>query len=398
MKKSNKINNIIFSFLAIFIWIALFEGLSFLWLKNFGNPFLQTKRILKSHAYLGWIAKSGLDLEFYDTQVFTDQDGIRTHDGEPHSKYPNLVTLGPSSAFGWGVEYSQTYSSLVAQKLFNKEIGDSLLNLSQIGHSSFQGARLYSQVYEDISEAQIFLIAYGVNDLDRFRFFYASPLKDSTEFSKTKSRPGLDILNQSNFLVITSFYLNRWLSRFYCGWMTELPQQRVPLEETVQIQTELIRQIQKNGGRVVLVGTPHSYHGYNSNDILDIENDIKAKKIKNKEQLTAMLKLAETFPHQTMAFYKVMNYYAKRGKCRKAHDFFRKGQLNEPYRVVARINELNQRLKQLSRDLKIPFIDANHLLLQNKSLFVDPVHPNTLGHKKIADLILERLKLEDLNE
>jgi hypothetical protein len=74
----------------------------------------------------------------------TDSNGFRTDDetSDDASGTPQVVevlVLGPSSAFGWGVEYHETYAVVVA-----RTAGQGLLNASQVG--------------------------YGINDIDRFRF------------------------------------------------------------------------------------------------------------------------------------------------------------------------------------------------------------------------------------
>ncbi len=90
--------------------------------------------------------------------------GLRGPEIEPTDTKTRILALGNSCTFGWGVAYTNTFTSLLQEKL-NASVGGDLyqvINAGVPGYSSFQGRRLLPQLM-DLHPSAV-LIMFGWND------------------------------------------------------------------------------------------------------------------------------------------------------------------------------------------------------------------------------------------
>jgi len=163
--------------------------------------------------------------------------------------------MGASPAFGWGVEEAKNYSSLLAAKPGRAGIKAEVINASVIGYSSWQGRRLLEkEIIKLKPDAVVF--AYGVNDVDKYRFFRNFPAPDSR--LPEKSRLSAEVSNflfSSRFVKVYARFLEKMSSSLRSGCPAE-PPVRVSPEEFAANARFFYESSRKNGFRLVLATSP----------------------------------------------------------------------------------------------------------------------------------------------
>ena len=153
-------------------WLLLLEGGAYLLTGWVGDGLDVAKVVLRPDSNLGWRQKENFDGKFMEKELKTNSFGFREKKENFSEGVFKIALLGPSSAFGWGVELKDTYA-----KVLERELGKSrkveVFNLGQIGFSSWQGTQLIREEWFKINTADLILIAYGVNDIDRHRFYFS---------------------------------------------------------------------------------------------------------------------------------------------------------------------------------------------------------------------------------
>ena len=130
-------------------------------------------KLTKSYSYcnsygdrdnqLGWVLKqsheSCLSLKnhlrqkvFFDTQIFLNQFGFRDNSLLNKSK-PDIVFIGDSWTFGYGVDYQNTFASLVGSKT-----NMNILNMGVPNYSSLQSIFLYKRFEDKFSPKYIIFL------------------------------------------------------------------------------------------------------------------------------------------------------------------------------------------------------------------------------------------------
>jgi lysophospholipase L1-like esterase len=257
-----------------------------------------------------------------------------------------LRTYGPSSAFGWGVESAETYTALVAHLL-----PITTKNFSQIGFSSEQGKLLLDQ---DPPQHAVLIFAYGINDLDRFRFYFPSASPDSEFFHHPVPRAEFLMSELSTYW--HSFrYLNRFAAllrgRMDCRFPKEMPR-RVSNEEFLKNIGVFAQAAKQSQSQLIAIDTPYWPAELNS----------APKNDSNYSQVLAA---------------------SARGDCSEARALFQTFLGTETDRIIQDQRKLNSALASWAKENKVPLVQASQLLATQED-FVDPIHPSVLGHAKIA--------------
>lgn len=341
---------LIFILCQLIVCFIFLETFSYFFLKHSSNPLYRARRILTFDSKLGWMQKPDLDTTFENQPVVTNENGYRTNSDK--KIIPALLTLGPSSAFGWGVSAEQTYTVLVSEKT------GGYLNASGIGHSIFQGNR----VWRSLSHLQpkYVLIAYGVNDLDKFRFFDTGSTEDQNYFSQSLKPGVLDSLN-FNITNVLSLALNLASQQSSCEKLKQTSV-RVPWNQFEIILHEMLAEMRAKNITPVIVNT--AYY---------LKNPRKEFKIETIENA-----------------YTEASRLAQSGKCKEAFETLKIARSWEPENILYQVQLFNQNLRHFAESEKVLLIDAFGLLKhQPEKMFYDPVHPSAEGHKEIAGQILK---------
>lgn len=324
-------------------WIGIPEFLASRWIGRYGDPLDKIKQILIVDRQLGWRQKNNFNGKFLNTPLRTNELGLRNKPlSEIRNSQKKILVLGPSSTFGWGVEESQAYPA-VLQRLLNinyPAVGIEVVNAGEVGFSSWQGLKFYKEIYPQEFGADILIIAYGVNDVDRFRFFYSSPLADKEEFALSKEAWQVSLQNaalRSNFITFLSRRIYAMVDSFlsFPRWT---PQRRVEDTDFKKNIEELVRAGKVKGAEIIL--------------------------------LTSVYRLPGNNPG------------------------------GEPQRISRDIAGLNRILEDISVKEAVELVDIDKLLPASEEIgagmFIDPVHMSAGGHEKIAEELASLIHGRDL--
>ena len=329
------------------------------WIRYHGNPLQRAKLIQEWSSDWGWRQRPNLNSTFESQPVLTDDFGFRLSETVTENfKTPlQALVLGPSSTFGWGVKNDETYSGILNLRAASTNLR--VFNGGQIGFSLFQGSQVFSFL-SDIQKLRspFVILAYGVNDLDHFRFFGGHPgvpdsridaVNDGSLMEKTFSHSALAALLWDGWSEARFF--------FKCGFQSE-PAIRNPwLSFQNQLQN-IFKKTTELNSRLVLLDTPARQ---------DFPPDLDAAR-------------------QSDGLYLSSFHANQDGNCGQAKkDLIRARQL-EPFRVQRDIQTFNKSLCEWAGQQGVYLVKASTELRQ-KDDFVDPIHPSVQGHRKIAELL-----------
>lgn len=338
------------------ICAAIVEYTCTFFLLHSSNPLYRARRILQYDMQLGWMQKPDLDSTFESQSVMTNHMGFRINSHE-RTNSPTFITLGPSSAFGWGVKNEETYSSRSAHNLQLTS-----LNASGIGHSIAQGIRMWDYLKNQITPRYA-LISYGINDLDKFRFFDSDSVNDREFFQSEPHALKLDKLQlPSDFIVVLSLVIRQISHTITCDQLIR-SSQRVEWSDYQKILNTMISEMKSRNIQPILINTPFY--------LAHPDPKFKVESI-------------------TEAYAKV-SALASKGLCKEAHKELKIAKALEPNSIAQKVISLNESLKKFAEENNIQVIDAYSLLVNQgaKENFYDPVHPSAKGHQLIADQIIK---------
>lgn len=350
------LKSLFFIFLQIAVSFILLEGVCYLFLIKTENPLYRARKILQFDSELGWRQKSNLNTTFETAHVTTNDLGFRT--GTNSTETPSdvqLLTLGPSSAFGWGVEADDAYTAQLNLKY---------MNTSGIGYGIAQGYKTWVSHVKNTFHPKYILIAFGVNDLDKYRFYDSEPIDDVEYFGKNHDVDTLNNLSRfSNFFTVVSLAIQQSKYTSQCDHLTKTVQ-RASWSQFEEKLTALIAELKEQKITPILINTAYFLYKRNT--------DYTRVKIE-------------------MA-YKEVEQLAQEKNCKAALEKLAYAKSLEPERVLEDVKTFNESLKTYSVAHQVKYVDAYSELSDlpdSKSYFYDPVHPSKEGHKKMAGQILK---------
>jgi lysophospholipase L1-like esterase len=343
----------------------LVEALFRWWIPSHGDGLQRAMQILIPDQELGWRQRPWFHARFEGHEVVTDAEGFR-NSGSYGKEV--AVVLGPSSAFGWGVGQTETYAARLGETWSRKLSRPvRVLNAGEIGYSLYQGALLYRSLRDRgmLGKPKYVLLAYGINDLDRFRFVGSSGMPDEEYFASGGARISWPLF-LFRFAAGQLLYRSWQESSVFrdCG-LEKYPRLRVPPEEFSARLESLAELIRQDGAIPVLLNTAF-YPSRPSGD-----------------------------PDASSRLYEESVRASDAGECRRSRNLLRAAKREEVSRIVRDVRVLNQEIKRLASRKGLPMIDLESLLAdqEGKKNFFDPVHPSVLGHEKIAEAIAVKLPL-----
>lgn len=395
------------------LWFAAFESISTYWIRRRGDPLDKVKEVLVADREFGWRQKANFNGKFLGISLKTNELGLRNKSfSEIKNSSKNILILGPSSTFGWGVRRDQTYSFRLEDLLKKRYPGIKInvINAGQIGFSSWQGLEFYKRKRIQELKADILIIAYGANDVDRFRFFYNSPLSDKEEFAipkKTWEISLQNILNRSNFVNLLSRKVFNLFNKFSLI-QKHVPKKRVSDIDFTKNFKKLIQLGKSNGSELILLTTAYELPVFNSvnPEIEEVSlkyfntGKDKYEEKQYKEALTYLKKAVEIKPEQNEIYYYLSSCYAYLGDNRRSQKMFEKARHSEPKRIAEDIAKLNKLVRKIAEKEKegivLVNLEKSLALAKGNDMFIDPVHMSIKGHERIAINLLDTIYEHDL--
>ena len=324
------------SLLALIFSTVLFFGggelAARLFLSHSNDALDLTRGVLIADEQLLWKNAPRLDTQFLGFPLLTDTRGWRIgrDRGSDAGTYRVLI-LGPSSTFGWGVAHEDTYSHAL-QALIPQS---AVINAGEIGYSSAQGVRLATDGVLREIQPQVTVLAYGINDLDRYRFFFQSTRDDRDEFAQMHASSSVFVMNalrRSAFV----YLLAKISSVMILGHVSGEAVQRVSVDTFIENERALIHKATSVGSHVVIMTTT--------------------------------------------------TYYAPTvtGRTSDGRD-----RATEVARITEGVERMNARLRILSDEESVPLLDIDQVFGERdrKALFVDPIHFSKEGNALVAEAL-----------
>lgn len=340
------------------IILLTFSGVILLLIECFFYSFHTPSRletitaIIKEDQELFWKGRANYKGRFFGEEVKHNKLGLRTN----HDMNADILVMGASPSYGWGVKKNETYSDRLNKLLLPKYPGLKIVNASTIGYSSHQGVKLLSSIIKKY-DPKIVTISYVINDVDHYRFF------------KNSKMPDKDITIQSSSAAIISNLLNTsYTIKYLASKISKLPAPssvRVSKDDYRMNLSKMVTIIRENGSKPLFIKFPVNLDSRQKQDP----------------------QLLKKCPPPKLSALELHDCYLKFRPDAKAN------QLRKvlSYKSFLLGQDYNKVMQNLSTELNVPIVDVSSSLLSKNEYFLvdkqDPIHPNSKGHEVIASLL-----------
>jgi len=364
--------------------------------------------ILQQDPFLFWRQYPRLNVIFQGVEVATNSLGLREREITPlkDKNTYRIICLGASPTFGWGVSFDKTYPQEL-EKMINENLHRNhieVINAGQIGYSSYQGI-FFLKTYLLKFSPDLITVSYLINDIDRYRFYRNNGLSDKESLPLNHY-----FVSINNLIARSRFYMifKRLMMKIYPTKMKiailkrqfELAKIRVsPDDYRANLET-IITICQRNNIKVVFLKMPLN---------LPTTPLIPAGSKKFSEELTlqainhlrigsheqAYSKLKEALNHNPYAnkiYYYLGCYYEQRRDYKEAESEFKKAKDYLIFETAHDGKIYSRIMEEVAYQYSIPLVDIAKAFARKNSqdLFNssnDPIHPNSIGHRIIAEKI-----------
>lgn len=411
MEKSHFYEKLISVILGILL-VLILEGVSRL--VPFKNDELEEiLSVLEQDPVLFWKLKSNLNTSFQNTQLITNRWGLREKDFKfrKDANAIRIICLGASPTFGWGVEYQEAYPYQLRKNLIEKfhiPYQIEVINAGVIGYSSYQGLLFFKDKILKFNP-DIITVSYGINDVDKYRFFRNNGKPDKYLYPKNRLLTSFEnILQRSRlFHLMRSIFLRtKKINSKYYGGVKNLYHRyrRVSLGDYENNLKNIIKIAKEKNIKVILLKMPMR-SPFKLVQVNDSAKDLAERFItasiyfantgRYLSAITCLVKSLECNPYSAKAFYYLGVYNYKLKNYNLAKICFQMAKELELQECALAIKMYNNLMEKVAREYRVPIVDVS-LIFQNKEeMFLNPdhdfVHPSVLGHKKIGEGIAKVL-------
>jgi len=318
-----------------------------------------------------------------------------------------IMNMGDSCTLGVGVSEEETYT-VQLEDILNKNFKYSrryeFINAGVAGYSSLQGLRyLESELIK--YEPDIITIQYGFNDY----IYTIGPSDKEIPQKHPLSIYIEEFVNKSHFYR----FLNRRLSSLAAP-IPYPPNRRVNISDFKKNLREIITIAKESGAKVLVLNLPlrpeiplvvnpipMPRDGVNGQFVEWLRPAIIGQGSyyanTNFEGPTSELEEAvRKYPQWAMAHYLLAKRYESTGQKEKAEEEFAKAKEMDIDRRI--VGEYNKIIEEVTMEMKTPLIDIAIAFeaQKGKNLFLDERHPNSIGHRTIAEVLYHALKENNL--
>jgi len=354
------------------------EFVARIWIPRYGDALDRSMPMLRMDARLAWRQRENFSGRFFGHPVRTNSLGLRAAPIQESARAARrILVLGPSSTFGWGVAEEQTYSGLLERRLRQGGSETVVVNAGQIGFSAWQGLLFYKQEKRlQALHPQVLVFAYGVNDVDRHRFYFDSPLSDREELHRERSTSAIDLANiigRLSSLGLARRRIATLAEKFSCrlGMSVIKPHElRVSPEDFERVLLEFVALSRERKTRLILMTSIYR---------------VDAKRMPTTSSTQA---------------YELSAEHARAGRCKEAAIALRTARKAEPRRIRKDVHAYNEIIRQVAQREELPLVDAQALLgvPDGEASLIDPVHPSVKGHQILADALAQIIVNAPLEE
>jgi len=360
--------------------------------------------LLEVHPTLLWRQRAHLDTRFEGTAVFTDDHGFRLSSaGAQRPETADIVVLGASPTFGYGVEADETYAAVAAARLEAAGADLSVFNAGSIGYSSLQGLRLARANLERWSP-KLVTVSYVVNDIDRYRFFLTNGRDDLGASLPTPARAA-----RSNFMRSfgpTAFLMRlsaRLAGRLATGGsprpIYELRHVRTEISDYGQNLRDLVALIREQDAAPLFVQmsfrlpelVPDRPEGLVERQ-QEVERLLEAGRYQ--EGLSLVESLGRSDPLDSRTHYLRGRLLEATGSPETAEEAYGEAFGHIIYDCVRDARQYNEVMLRVARETGTPLLDLSGRLGERQadmSYFVpgDYIHPNAAGQAYIGECLAD---------
>ena len=338
--------------------------------------------VFRLHPTRLWALRPDLSTAFQGAPLHTDARGRRV-DPEGPAGAGRIHVLGDSLTFGWGVGDAEAWP-VQLQRL----LGEKVENLAVPGYTTWQGLRVAD---EEVlaADPRVVLIAYGVNDVSKGRFFRSDLRPDSAQ-----EPAGPRVTEAWNLLLGTHAYRflrNQALARRDASLRDRAAglrplggaPPRVSLEEYGRNLEALVARVRSRGARAVLVRMPLN---------LPLPpRDLHPDRAESRARQGDLEGALGEDPRNTRRAWEWFDRSLERGDeaaASRALDLLKR---QEVWAASSLHQDYNRRLDEVARRLEVPVVDVEAAFRAHpgEPLFNDPVldpyHPNARGHRLLAE-------------
>lgn len=382
------IKKFLFTIFCILLFILL-EVTSYLIIPNTKlNTLESIFRVLEEDNEIFWKQRPYLNTKFQGVDVVTNSLGFRNKEitiRKAEHCY-RMICLGASPTFGWGVNSFKTYPFLLEQ-ILKKNIltrASEVINAGQIGYTTYQGKILLEKYLFKYSP-DLVTISYVLNDIDRYRFYRNEGLSD-----KELPKNNILVIKLNNILNESRQYLllkriisflvdnNDKLSASMLKRQVNLSKIRVSGYDYRRNLQQMIETCMAHNVKVILIKMPINL---SSPTLTDFENNL----------YRVPSRLSKFYFDIGCSYENIKQYKKARFLFKKAKDY----QVLECYRDGTIYQHI---MEELAHRYNISLVDASAVFLRegkDVNLFNgphDPIHPNEIGHRLIAEAIYTEMK------
>ncbi|KPK00430.1 MAG: hypothetical protein AMK71_08325 [Nitrospira bacterium SG8_35_4] len=339
---------------------------------------------------LGWVRKPGFKGKIkgyerkFDSNGFISADTAQIAD----TNKPKILFIGDSNTFGMGVPTEFTFVEQVDKSLPDINV----INLGVMGYTSYQGYKTLEEYGLKLKPAMI-VVSFNFNDR-RYVFSKADTDSDS-KFQAVYQEQKKERLRKKLNNLYTYRALRKVLKK--AGIIKEKHSEseitfdalhaRVPPDEYRNNLIKIIELAQSNDIKVILMllkdNPRYTKYLRTGIDYLD----------KSRYELAIEL-FNMTRSHSALSKKYMSKAYKEMGQPDKAKSVLIMKNIyssllgGEPLYLDS---EYNQIMRDIANKYNVKLVDAGKILDENPADYLDSCHPDAMGHRKIAELLVEHI-------
>lgn len=363
----------------------------------FGND-TNSPALFMQDPSLYWKLRPGVDLQFRGTRVRTNTDGCRGP--ELLGSRRNILCIGDSTVFGWGVEESESYPSILGG-LLNEPAGSNakwqVVNAGVPGYSSYQMVLAVPKLL-DKWKPEVVVLCVGNND--------SWPAEESDRAIGESHRWSIrfqEVMSASRFALWLRETLNPQTPRPFIAESLAGAAPRVSTADFTNNVHTLIRAAHGRNAKVIIVEPPVNLYKppFVSRKMPDLDlwadwsRDVHRLAItgRTEEAIRAADAQLQATPRNVYALWLKGFAVTASGRIKEGRELLEQALEFHPFPEGCR-RTYRDFLARVAGDENCDYVPVNRLFMALEMengpmgrLYLDPCHPTPEGHRLIALVI-----------